>query len=237
MIGLYTDFSSLSFAHVAVFRPPIYSPKRSVTTIAAKYSVIDFEFVGHLPFIIVANLAKFQPNTMRVRFHTQTGGPETSIVMVPCYASQFFPMFHASRAAHIADLIDDLTGLYLAQVADLREFAQTTEAAEEPRISNRPSVRGRSGGRSLPPVRAGRLLIVPDSGDRSQRARSARGQLMHPFRRRASHHLDVPVAPTRLLYKEVPELPRSPWADSPQRLSLGLGETSQNLPADDEVSG
>jgi hypothetical protein len=39
-------------------------------------------------------------------------------------------MSHASRAAHLADLIDDLTGLYLAQVDDLREFAQATEAGE-----------------------------------------------------------------------------------------------------------
>jgi hypothetical protein len=39
-------------------------------------------------------------------------------------------MSHASRSAHIADLIDDLTDLYLAQVADLREFAQATEAGE-----------------------------------------------------------------------------------------------------------
>jgi hypothetical protein len=30
----------------------------------------------------------------------------------------------------LADLIDDLTGLYLAQVDDLREFAQATEAGE-----------------------------------------------------------------------------------------------------------
>jgi len=29
-----------------------------------------------------------------------------------------------SHAAHIADLIDDLTDLSLAQAADLREFAQ-----------------------------------------------------------------------------------------------------------------
>jgi hypothetical protein len=42
----------------------------------------------------------------------------------------FFPMSHASRSAHIADLIDDLVDLYLAQVADLREFAQATEAGE-----------------------------------------------------------------------------------------------------------
>jgi hypothetical protein len=39
-------------------------------------------------------------------------------------------MSHASRAAHLADLIDDLADLYLAQVADLREFAQATEAGE-----------------------------------------------------------------------------------------------------------
>ena len=40
-------------------------------------------------------------------------------------------MSHASRSAHIADLIDDLTDLYLAQVADLREFAQAAEAGED----------------------------------------------------------------------------------------------------------
>jgi hypothetical protein len=39
-------------------------------------------------------------------------------------------MSHASRTAHLADLIDDLTGLYLAQVTDLREFAEATEAGE-----------------------------------------------------------------------------------------------------------
>jgi hypothetical protein len=39
-------------------------------------------------------------------------------------------MSHASRSAHIADLIDDLADLYLAQVADLREFAQAREAGE-----------------------------------------------------------------------------------------------------------
>jgi hypothetical protein len=37
-------------------------------------------------------------------------------------------MSHASRSAHIADLIDDLADLSLAQAADLREFAQATEA-------------------------------------------------------------------------------------------------------------
>jgi hypothetical protein len=37
-------------------------------------------------------------------------------------------MSHASRTDHISDLIDDLADLYLAQVADLREFAQATEA-------------------------------------------------------------------------------------------------------------
>jgi hypothetical protein len=43
---------------------------------------------------------------------------------------ELFSMSHASRSAHIADLIDDLADLYLAQVADLREFAQATEARE-----------------------------------------------------------------------------------------------------------
>jgi hypothetical protein len=33
------------------------------------------------------------------------------------------PVSHASRSAHIADLIDDLADLSLAQVADLREYA------------------------------------------------------------------------------------------------------------------
>ena len=39
-------------------------------------------------------------------------------------------MSHASRSAHIADLIDDLADLYLAKAADLRESAQATEAGE-----------------------------------------------------------------------------------------------------------
>ena len=39
-------------------------------------------------------------------------------------------MSHSSRSAHIADLIADLVDLYLAQVADLREFAQAAEAGE-----------------------------------------------------------------------------------------------------------
>jgi hypothetical protein len=39
-------------------------------------------------------------------------------------------MSHASRTAHIEDLIDDLTDLYLAQIADLREYAQAMEAGE-----------------------------------------------------------------------------------------------------------
>jgi hypothetical protein len=39
-------------------------------------------------------------------------------------------MSHASRSAHISDLVDDLADLSLAQVANLREFAQATEAGE-----------------------------------------------------------------------------------------------------------
>jgi hypothetical protein len=41
-----------------------------------------------------------------------------------------FEMSHASRSAHIAGLVDDLAGLYVAQVTDLREFAQATAAGE-----------------------------------------------------------------------------------------------------------
>ena len=56
-------------------------------------------------------------------------------------------MSHASRSAHIADLIDDLADLYLAQVADLREFAQATEAGEGTHASRRrPSPPGNSAG-------------------------------------------------------------------------------------------
>jgi hypothetical protein len=54
-------------------------------------------------------------------------------------------MSHASRSAHIADLVDDLADLYLAQIADLREFAQATEAGEAPCISKMPSATGKSG--------------------------------------------------------------------------------------------
>jgi hypothetical protein len=72
-------------------------------------------------------------------------------------------------------------------------------------------------------------------GGRPQRARPARGQLMHPVRRRASDNLFVPVEPTALLYKEVPELPRQPWSEqpaaSPGLFHLGLGETTRILPA------
>jgi hypothetical protein len=55
-------------------------------------------------------------------------------------------MSHASRSAHIADLIDDLVDLYLAQVADLREFAQATEAGKAPCASKMPSATGKSAG-------------------------------------------------------------------------------------------
>ena len=85
-------------------------------------------------------------------------------------------MSHASRSAHIADLIDDLADLYLAQVADLREFAQATEAGEGTLASRAgPAPSGNPPGRPLPAVRAGRLLPGPYSGGRPQRARSARG--------------------------------------------------------------
>ena len=55
-------------------------------------------------------------------------------------------MSHASRSAHIADLIDDLADLYLAQVADLREFAQATEAGEGTMHLEEPCATGKSAG-------------------------------------------------------------------------------------------
>jgi hypothetical protein len=58
---------------------------------------------------------------------------------------------------------------------------------------------------------------------------------MRPSCRRASDNLYVPDRQTSLLYKEVPEFPRSLWcqeqADSPQLFRLRLGETTWNLPA------
>ena len=85
-------------------------------------------------------------------------------------------MSHASRSAHIADLVDDLADLYLAQVADLREFAQATEAGEgTTHLEDALRHRENPPGRPLPAVRAGRLLPGPYSGSRSQRTRSARG--------------------------------------------------------------
>jgi hypothetical protein len=39
-------------------------------------------------------------------------------------------MNQASRIARIEDLVDELTDLYLAQIADLREYAQSTVAGE-----------------------------------------------------------------------------------------------------------
>jgi hypothetical protein len=63
---------------------------------------------------------------------------------------------------------------------------------------------------------------------------------MHPVCRRASDNLNTRVEETALLYKEAPKFPRSPWceeqADSSQLFRLGLGETTWNLSAADEVS-
>jgi hypothetical protein len=67
-------------------------------------------------------------------------------------------MSHASRSAHIADLIDDLADLYLAQVADLRELPRPPRLGKAPCISKTPFATGNPSGRPLPAVRAGRLL-------------------------------------------------------------------------------
>ena len=40
-------------------------------------------------------------------------------------------MSHASRAAHIQDLIYEFVALHLAQAANLREFAQAMETGEQ----------------------------------------------------------------------------------------------------------
>ena len=39
-------------------------------------------------------------------------------------------MSHASRTAHIEDLVDEQIALYLAQATDLREYAQAAAAGE-----------------------------------------------------------------------------------------------------------
>jgi hypothetical protein len=58
----------------------------------------------------------------------------------------------------------------------------------------------------------------------------------------ASDNFSVPAEETCLLYlyKEVPELLRQPWrhqpVDRPELLHVGLGGTTRNLPASDEVA-
>ena len=49
------------------------------------------------------------------------------IVLIPCIGA---PMGHTSRTAHIEELADELIALYLAQAADLREYAQAAAAGE-----------------------------------------------------------------------------------------------------------
>jgi hypothetical protein len=144
-------------------------------------------------------------------------------------------MSHASRSAHIADLIDDLADLYLAQVADLREFAQATEAGEgtmhlEDALRHREIRRAdlyrqfEQAAFSPPPI----PVVAPNELDLSE------DNLMHSVYRRASANLYVRVEQTALLYKEGPELPRQPWSEqpaaSPELFRLGPG-AARNLPA------
>ena len=49
------------------------------------------------------------------------------IVLIPCIGA---PMGHTSRTSHIEDLADELIALFLAQAADLREYAQAASAGE-----------------------------------------------------------------------------------------------------------
>ena len=142
-------------------------------------------------------------------------------------------MSHASRSAHIADLIDDLADLYLAQVADLREFAQATEAGDGTLHLDRPCVIGRSAGLTSTGSSSWPPSPAPYSGGRPQRARSARGQLMPPSCRRASDNLYVPVSKPLSYIRRCPSSPaaRPATADSPELFHLGLGGTTRNLPA------
>jgi hypothetical protein len=58
---------------------------------------------------------------------------------------------------------------------------------------------------------------------------------MPPSCRRASAIFHLPVEQTTLLYKEVPDLARSPWsqepAGSPEFFPLGPGAAARNLAA------
>jgi hypothetical protein len=60
---------------------------------------------------------------------------------------------------------------------------------------------------------------------------------MPPSCRSASGNLYVPVEPTALLYKEVPEFPRQPWREHPTASSelfrLGPGAAARNLATDE----
>jgi hypothetical protein len=49
---------------------------------------------------------------------------------------------------------------------------------------------------------------------------------MRPSCRRASANFHVPVEPTALLYKEVPEFLRRPWRQQPADLPAGGCEVS-----------
>ena len=85
-------------------------------------------------------------------------------------------MSHASRSAHVADLIDDLSDLYLARVADLREFAKATEAGEGT-MHLEDALRHRETRRAdlYRQFEQAAFSPGPYSGGRPQRARSARG--------------------------------------------------------------
>jgi hypothetical protein len=118
-------------------------------------------------------------------------------------------MFHASRTAHIADLIDDLTGLYLAQVADLREFAQATKAKEgtlhleqalRQREIRRVDLYGQFEQAAFsPPL----TPVVPPTSSICPRTTDV---LLPSF----SESLYILFGQTSLLYKEAPELPQAP---------------------------
>jgi hypothetical protein len=53
-------------------------------------------------------------------------------------------MSHASRTAYLADLIDDLTGLYLAQAPICASLPRPRRPGKAPCISKMPSATGKS---------------------------------------------------------------------------------------------
>jgi hypothetical protein len=105
-------------------------------------------------------------------------------------------MSHASRAAHLADLIDDRADLFLGPGRRSARLCPATEAGEGTLHLEHVLVSGRDG---LYRQFEQAPSPAPYSNGRPKRVRSARGQLMRPSCPRASDNLYVPVEQTSLL--------------------------------------